>query len=64
VSGANFIPVDVISGVSQVWVLSSLMEIPLTGGSLSLFADDVLLYKVVWSLFDFHDLQSDVDSFV
>jgi len=72
-SGANFTPVDGISGVPQGSVLGPLIfkiyidgvaEIPLTGGSLSMFADDVLLYKVVQSLSHFHDLQSNVDSLV
>jgi len=44
--------------------IDGVAEIPLTGGSLSMFADDVLLYKVVQSLSDFHDLQSNVDSLV
>ena len=73
VSGANSTPVDVISGVPQGSVLGptlfliyidGLAEIPLTGGSLSMFADDILLYKVVRSLSDFQDLQSDVNSLV
>ena len=62
-----------MSGVPQGSVLGpthfliyidGLAEIPLTGGSLSMFADDILLYKVVRSLSDFQDLQSDVNSLV
>ena len=34
------------------------------GGSLIMFADDALLYKVVQNITDFQDLQSDVNSFV
>ena len=73
VSGANSTPVDVISGVPQGSVLGptlfliyidGLAEIPLTGGSLSMFADDILLYKVIRSLSDFQDLQSNVNSLV
>jgi len=74
VSGANSIPVDVISGVPQGSVLGPLLfliynnglaDIPLTDGSLSMFADDILLYKVVQSLSDdFHDLQNNIDTLV
>ena len=53
VSGTNSTPVDVISGVPHCSLLSPLLfliyvdwlaVIPLTGGSLSMFANDVLLY--------------------
>ena len=41
-----------------------LAELPMHGGSLLMFADNALLYKVVKSITNFQDLQSDVNSFV
>ena len=44
--------------------LDGLSEMPMHGGSLIMFADDALRYKVVQSITNFQDLQSDVNSFV
>jgi len=49
VSGINSTTVNVISCVPQGSVLGALL---------------LLIYKVVWSLSDFRDLQSDIDSLV
>ena len=66
-------PTDVVSGVPQGSVLGPLLfliyidrlaEIPLNGGSLIMFADDVLLYKVIQTPTDFNDLQNDVNMLV
>ena len=72
--GAYSATVNVTSGVPQgsacvrpyscLNYVDGLAEMPMHGGSLIMFADDALLYKVVWSITDFQDLQSDVNSFV
>ena len=71
VSGVNSVPVSVTSGVPQGSVLGpllfliyvdSLTSIPLSGGSLVLFADDILLYKVVYCFENYLALQEDVHS--
>ena len=43
--------------------VDGLVKMPMHGGSLIMFADDAFLYKVVQSITDFQDLQSDVNSF-
>ena len=73
VSGVYSATVDITSCVPQGSVLGprlflvyvdGLAEVPMRGGSLIMFTDDPLLYKVVQSITDFQDLQSDVNSFV
>ena len=44
--------------------VDGLAELPMHSGSLIMFAVDALLYKVVQSITDFQDLQSDVNSIV
>ena len=42
--------------------IDGLTSIPLNGGSLVIFADDLLLHKVIYCADDFLALQEDVDS--
>ena len=71
VSGVNSDPVSVISGVLQGSVLGLLLfliyvdgltSIPLNGGSLVIFADDLLLHKFIYGTEDFLALQEDINS--
>ena len=72
VSSANSNPVTVTSGVPQgsvlgpflflIYYVDGLTNIPLSGGSLVLFADDLLLHKVIHTTYDFQALQEDVNS--
>ena len=71
VSGVNSDPMNVMSGVPQGSVLGPLLfliyidgltSLPLNGGSLVIFADDLLLHKVIHCAEDFLALQEDVDS--
>ena len=59
-----------ISGVPQGSVLGPLLfnfyindisQVPLTPGTMSLYADDMMLYRVIRSQIDFLALQADVD---
>lgn len=71
VEGAKSQAYNVISGVPQGSVLGPLLfivyidgldSVHLSGGSLSMFADDLLLYKPIHSVQDYSNLQVDVNS--
>ena len=70
VGGATSELQPVISGVPQGSVLSPLLFnfyindislVPLTAGTMSPYADDVMLYRLIHSHIDFVALQPDID---
>ena len=71
VAGFNFIPCHVLSGVDRslgpllfLIYIDGLTGLQLEGGNLTMFADDLLLYKSIRSLQNHFDLQRDVDTLV
>ena len=71
VSGASSDILPVASGVPQGSVLGSLLfiiyvnnitTVPLSAGSMTLYADDILLYHPISTSSDFHFLQEDINN--
>ena len=67
VEGTTSLPQTVLSGVSQGSVLGPLLYIDgltnvLSNSSMSLYADDLLLYRTIQSLSDYQTIQAEVDA--
>ena len=52
---------SVIGPLLFIFYIDDITSISLTDGTLSLFADDMLLYRPIWSPVDYHHLQIDID---
>ena len=71
VNGASSNPLPVSSGVPQgsvigpllfIFYINDISSVSLSNGTLSLFADDLLLYRPIQKLVDYQYLQTDIDS--
>ena len=71
VNGSSFDVLPATSGVPQGSVLGPLLFIfyinditlvPLSDGTMSLYADDLMLYRPIQSATDYHFLQMDIDN--
>ena len=69
-NGSSSGVLPVISGMPQGFVLwpllfifyiNSTMEVRLSDGIMSLYADDIMLYQPIYSATDYHRLQMDID---
>ena len=63
--------IPVLSGVPQgsvlgpilfIFYINDIMNVQLLAGTMSLYADDVMFYRIIRSATDYHALQIDIDS--
>ena len=71
VGGASSCLKPVLSGVPQgsvlgpilfIFYINDIMNVQLLAGTMSLYADDIMFYRIIRSATDYHALQIDIDS--